>query len=214
MQAGDRVEFIEPFDGEWRIRSDMEHMYSRETFRTLYDEMYATFSGVVRKTDKLLTSEKLISRMGQNTLTFVDLPMRVLFEDGSYLYIVLDDGSIHVEEHDDSGILGKSHRYDVDKYGRVIRGDCELAEWGAIIVHHNRAEVMDSLLGILDLVESEWDRDTEVAGEIFEGLTNDMKNGQLDTRMKFNNQPVSIEELEQLAKLVRSATPWSPVGEE
>jgi hypothetical protein len=222
MQAGDRLSlFVEPFDV---TAENKEVTQDRSTeamafFLELCGQLLATYKDEVRTIEVLEES---------GFVMVFEVSLRVPFDDGSYLHVlifghkqgtaILDLG-ISVIEHDPEGNYGSGYMYDTEQYD-VLRSvvhadDNETEDDDESCDPKSHFSILDiySLKGQLADLELSEDEELREAGkETRTMLEERVQFDAWEEEMGFDHQPVSKQELEQLAELLGAAVSF-PLSE-
>ncbi len=129
------------------------------------------------------------------------IPLEIPQEDGSYVLIsvesaLLDNGykkrSVRITESD--GRDKETHHYYIED-DQVLRYDNNLAERPRELKGALRPEESISIEGIKRMIDE---------------CKNEIENDKLEQQMGLNRQPVGVDEISKLAKLLESAEPRKP----
>ncbi len=217
MQAGDKLEFIKPFQSTQEVdaKPEMVDIEAHDIFAALCNELISSYPESVRSKDVLDID-------GFRTIS--ETPLKVPFQDGSYLHLLVfreDDEEgilsfgLNVSEHSDEGLFLGGYLYSLDGEGLERSSltplppseddpeDVDKTHFSVIQTH----ELVDEL----SVCEQSEDEDVrqmalEVRNQLEENATFDEWERDLGTD---GLQPQLIEVM-RLATLFQSAQPYTP----
>ncbi len=118
MQAGDRLVFVEPFDGEWHPRSDLEHQNSVDALNSIFSHIFSTYDPYLWEVMTTPSEDRMVGQFS----------LKLSFLDNSYLHIMMvidrafidkdknigtDRRFVTIAEHDAGGIFKQYHQYEI-----------------------------------------------------------------------------------------------------
>ena len=186
-EAAKQMEFAEGFNPEL---PDKEKLRAAKEFDGLVQSTLLRFAGNAKTYDHTVLEDRVESI----------IPLEIPQEDGSYVLVsvesaLLDNGdkkrSIRITESD--GRDKETHDYYIED-GQVLRYDNNLAERSRKLGGALRPEESISIEGIKRMIDE---------------YKNEIENDKLEQQMGLNRQPVGVEEISKLAKLLESAEPRS-----
>ena len=186
-EAAKQMEFAEGFNPELATG---EKLWAAAKFNDLVQSTLLRFAGDAKTYDHTVLKDGIKSRVS------LEIPQ----EDGSYVLIsvesaLLDNGykkrSVRITESD--GRDKETHHYYIED-DQVLRYDNNLAERPRELRGALRPEESISIEGIKRMIDE---------------CKNEIENDKLEQQMGLNRQPVGVEEIHKLAKLLESAEPRS-----
>jgi len=186
-EAAKQMEFAEGFDPELTTG---EKLWAAAKFNDLVQSTLLRFAGDAKTYDHTVLKDGIKSRIS------LEIPQ----EDGSRVSVkvesaLLDGGDekrfISITESD--GRDKETHHYYIED-GQVLRYDNNLAERSRKLGGALRPEESISIEGIKRMIDE---------------CKNEIENDKLEQQMGLNRQPVGVEEVHKLAKLLESAEPRS-----
>jgi|GEM_PF-6725256 len=216
MQAGDKLNFIEPLTLDASEVTVERAQAAQQVFRDLFVKLLVG-------DEKALLAVKLVQPNGVSTL--MEAAWRLDAPDGSYLYVVayvedtgeesLPDGVVQIAEHSPAGAIMSSHAYSIEEGRGVTRRDVIIdpkdLETHPVFQHFSFILMYKALAELSMLSQSEWDADREVAESAFSEMQRIEEEGDIVSSMGLNNQPVDAHELQSLAELLADAQPVEAV---
>lgn len=187
-EAAKQMEFAEGFNPELATG---EKLWAAAKFNDLVQSTLLRFAGDAKTYDHTVLKDGIKSRIS------LEIPQ----EDGSRVSVkvesaLLDGGDekrfISITESD--GRDKETHHYYIED-GQVLRYDNNLAERSRKLGGALRPEESISIEGIKRMIDE---------------YKNEIENDKLEQQMGLNRQPVGVEEVHKLAKLLESAEPRKP----
>lgn len=178
MDAGERMRFLPQYDFVEAEADDQR--LALELYDELTNELWERFSHAIES-------------HGTSTIQILELPLRLDFNDNSYLYLLISrfsgmpsSNSITLEEH-----AGDGRRLDRLRYG------CDPVS--GFVIRHETNDSFDehqptthaSMIRLLKRTRDALDEDEDTWGVI----SNAYQNAQLEADMMLNELPVSSEEV-------------------
>ena len=186
-EAAKQMEFAEGFNPELTTG---EKLWAAAKFNDLVQSTLLRFAGDAKTYDHTVLKDGIKSRIS------LEIPQ----EDGSRVSVkvesaLLDGGDekrfISITESD--GRDKETHHYYIED-GQVLRYDNNLAERSRKLGGALRPEESISIEGIKRMIDE---------------YKNEIENDKLEQQMGLNRQPVGVDEISKLAKLLESAEPRS-----
>ena len=187
-EAAKRMEFAEGSDPELTTE---EKIRAAKKFGDLVLSTFLRFAGDAKTYDHTVLTDGIKSNIS------LEIPQ----EDGSRVSVkvesaLLDSGDekrfISITESDERD--KETHHYYIED-GQVLRYDNNLAERSRKLGGALRPEESISIEGIKRMIDE---------------YKNEIENDKLEQQMGLNRQPVGVEEVHKLAKLLESAEPRKP----
>ena len=184
-EAAKQMEFAEGFNPELTTE---EKLQAAVEFDDLVQSTLLSFAGDAKTYDHTVFTDRVESSV------YLEIPQ----EDGSRVLVsvesaTLDNGDekrfISITESD--GRDKETHHYYIED-GQVLRYDNNLAERSRKLGGALRPEESISIEGIKRMIDE---------------YKNEIENDKLEQQMGLNRQPVGVDEISKLAKLLESARP-------
>ena len=187
-EAAKQMEFAEGFNPELTTE---EKLRAAKEFDDLVQLTLLRFAGDAETYNHTLSMDRVESQV------LLEIPQK----DGSYILVsvesaLLDNGdkerSISIMEWDEGS--EETHDYYIED-DQVLRYDDNIAERSRKLGGALRPEESISIEGIKRMIDE---------------YKNEIENDKLEQQMGLNRQPVGVEEVHKLAKLLESAEPRKP----
>ena len=209
MQAGNFIDFIQPFFG----RDSHDTTEPTEETAVVFQAMMLRLC--LQHVESLETVDFMDEDTGEMESHF---EIRLKIEapkDGSYLYIVLYGSSspsepikevcVNISEHAQDGAMQKSYTYK-EYEGKVYRSDNEDRELMRDY-HFSYIDFIETYDELLKSKDSEWSAERNLAKEAFDYLSNLNENADLEAAVRLNHLPVGLQEIMNLGKLLNFGKP-------
>lgn len=208
MQAGNYIDFIEPFIR----RSDLDTLEPSvevtHAYRAMMLRLFTLHQQYMNVID-IVDMEGVVESHFE-----VNLKLEAL-RDGSYLYIVMygvstaedpfTDVSVNISEHDQEGNAWRSFVYQ-EHDGGVYRKDNEDKE-SLSSYHFSYIDYVETYAELLKHRDSEWDAVKKEANDAYLQLINLTENVKLEASVGLNDLPVDEHEINQLRDILFQAQP-------
>jgi len=207
MQAGDKLDFVKPFDPLVERQNLTPEI--RETailaFVTLCADTMTKFEGDIQSAERF-------DELG--FITGFELSLRSVAKDGSYLHISIfgnrdEEGLVDlgcsVIEHDDEGNYCGGYMYMIDDEG-VLRSksrDESEDDDEDKKSHFNFLEIYEWGNELVDMESSDDESDRLRAAEIRAEVEQDALFDALEEEMGYDRQPVGVDEITQLHRILQ-----------
>ncbi len=209
MQAGNFIDFIQPFFGQDGRDTTEPTEETAVVFQALMLRL------CLQHAESLETVDFMDEDTGETESHFeirlkIDAP-----KDGSYLYIVLYGSSspsdpikdicVNISEHAQDGAMQKSYTYK-EYEGKVYRSDNENRDLMRDY-HFSYIDFIETYDELLKSKDSEWSAERNLAKEAFDYLSNLNENADLEAAVGLNHLPVDLQEIINLGKLLKYGKP-------